>query len=164
MAGRFIIKQHNTVEEIRQEMRKTKDGKYRLQLAVIERIMVNPNTRSPKIQKELLVGVNTITKYLKLYNEGGFKALKNMPKSGHNSGNPKWDNKIFEELFKEIDKQEQHWSSPKIQEWIESKYEVKIALSTIKHRLKRGGYSHKSSRPKPDKGDVKQQEEFKKKG
>ena len=136
MAGRFIIKQHNTVEEIRQEMRKTRDGKYRLQLAVIERIMVNPKTRSPKIQKELVVGVNTITKYLRLYNEEGMKALKQMPKSGHNNGNPRWSDEIFEELFKEIDRQEQHWSSPKMQEWIESKYEVKIPLSTIKLMLR----------------------------
>lgn len=69
-------------------MRKDKDVKYRLQLAIIERIMVNPHTLSKDIQKELLVGVNTITKYLRLYNEGGVKALKSIQKSGHNNGNP----------------------------------------------------------------------------
>jgi transposase len=65
-------------------------------------------------------------------------------------------------LCDKLDLMEEYWSIPKMQSWIEENYGVKIPLSTIHHRLGVNGYSFKSSRPNPYKGDPNLQAAFKK--
>ena len=69
---------------------------------------------------------------------------------------------IFTDIFKTLDKMDEYWSIPKIQKLIETKHGIKVPLETIRSRLKKAGYSYKSNRPSPYKGDKELQEEFKK--
>ena len=43
--------------------------------------------------------------------------LKKIRITGRKEGNPKWENGIFEKLFKKVDTMEEYWSIPKMQEW-----------------------------------------------
>ena len=49
-----------------------------------------------------------------------------------------------------------------MREWIISEYGIEIPARTIQARVKKNGYSFKSSRPSPYKGDKEKQEAFKK--
>ena len=154
------IKEHDTIEELREKIRYTKDGRYQLRLNTI--VLAKRGIRSKEIQKELMISSKTYYSWIHHYNEGGTEALENIKITGRKEGNPKWDNKIFEELFLELDAMEEYWSIPKMQNWIKERYNKDIPYSTVEYRLHKSKYSYKSNRPSPYKGDKELQEEFKK--
>ena len=49
-----------------------------------------------------------------------------------------------------------------MQKLVEEKHGVKIPCKTVRHRVKKAGYSYKSNRPSPYKGNKELQDEFKK--
>jgi len=57
---------------------------------------------------------------------------------------------------------DEYWSIPKMQKLVEELHGVKVPYETMRMRVKRAGYSYKSNRPSPYKGDAELQEEFKK--
>jgi transposase len=160
MAKPITINKQHTEQELEKEIKHTRDGKYRLRIQVILQAMQKKS--SIEIHKNLLVNKDTIFRWVRWYNEKGLQGIKEVSKGGRKEGNPIWDNNIFDALCDKLDLMEEYWSIPKMQSWIEENYGVKIPLSTIHHRLGVNGYSFKSSRPNPYKGDPNLQAAFKK--
>ena len=82
--------------------------------------------------------------------------------SGRKDGNPKYDDKIFIEVFEKLELMQEYWSIPKMQKLVLELHKIKVPYETMRMRVKRAGYSYKSNRPSPYKGDKALQEEFKK--
>lgn len=154
-----IIKQH-TKEELEKELKTTRDGRYRLRLQTL--LLVHDKLSGAVIAKQLMIQRETLFKWVKWYNEKGLEGIRNVSSGGRPEGNPKWDDSIFEALFAKLDLMEEYFSVPKMQSWIEDTYEIVIPENTIHNRLKAGGYTFKSSRPNPYKGDPNLQAAFKK--
>ena len=110
----------------------------------------------------MLISKNTYYHWLHSYNDGGTEALKAIKKVGQKNGNPKYDDKIFKEVFAKLDLMEEYWSIPKMQKLVLELHNVQVPYETMRMRVKRAGYSYKSNRPSPYKGDKGLQEEFKK--
>lgn len=162
MAKPITIKIQHTSEELEREVKKTRDGNYRLRVQVILSIVQGKETK--KIQQELMISNPTIFSWIKRYNDKGLEGLHEICRGGRKEGNPKWNDAIFKALFAKLDLMEEFWSVPKMAEWIAEQYEQKIPERSIHNRLKKGGYSFKSSRPNPYKGDPELQAAFKKTG
>ena len=159
MGKKLELKNHDSKKELKEEIRKTKDGRYELKLRVI--LMAKEGYSPTEIKKILMIAGATYSRWIKQYNEEGKEGLKRYER-GRKEGNPKWDKKIFEELFKKLDKMEEYWSVPKMREWIKEEYKKDIPDSTIEYHLHKANYSWKTNRPSPYKGDKEKQESFKK--
>ena len=160
MAKSITINKQHTKEELEKELKRTKDGRYRLRLQAI--LLVYEKLSGVEIMKQLMIQRLTLFNWVKWYNERGLEGIKNVSSGGRPEGNPKWDDSVFEALFAKLDMMEEFWSVPKMAVWIEENYSVSIPENTIHNRLKAGGYSFKSSRPNPYKGDPNLQAAFKK--
>ncbi len=154
------LQDHNTLKELRQEMRKTTDGRYQLRVHTI--VLLKEGERSSKIRERLLIGSDTYCRWIRSYNDGGLEALKKIKITGRKEGNPEYDDYIFEELFQKLDLMQEYWSVIKMQKFVKELHNVKVPNETMRMRVKRAGYSYKSNRPSPYKGDEQKQEEFKK--
>jgi transposase len=160
MAKKITIIEHNTKEELEYEIKRTRDGRYRLRMQVI--ILCMEGLPSHEIQSRLIISRPALFRWVKWYNEKGLERIRDVSSGGRPEGNPKWDNSIFDALFAKLDAMEEFFSVPKMQVWIEETYGKKIPERTIHDRLRVGGYSFKSSRPNPYKGDPNLQAQFKK--
>jgi transposase len=118
--------------------------------------------RTVDIVKQLLIGRHSVSIWIKLYNQHGLDGLKNFSLGGRKEGDVKWSNEIFTALFEKLDSMDEFYSVPKMQSWIEDTYGVTIPQNTIHNRLRAGGYTFKSSRPNPYKGNPNLQASFKK--
>jgi len=161
MAKAITIIKHNTEEVLRKEISTTKDGRYRLRLQTI--LLVTQGLHSEQIMKQLMISRNSIFRWVKWYNKNGIEGIKTVSVGGRPEGNPKWDDAIFAALYKKLDLMEEFWSVPKMAVWLQDEYNVTIPEPTIHNRLKVAGYTFKSSRPNPYKGDPNLQAQFKKK-
>ena len=153
------LKNHDTENELLQEIRSTNNGRYQHRLRTI--LLAKRGITSKDIREELLISSATYSKWLKSYNEHGKEILK-QHNSGRKDGNPKYDAKIFKELFEKLDLMEEYWSISKMQKLVLELHNVQVPDETMRMRVKRAGYSYKSNRPSPYKGDKEKQEEFKK--
>lgn len=161
MARKITLKNHQSNEELERELKYTKDGRYRLRVQAI--LLAQEGLKSHEIVEQLKITPRTFFRWKRWYNERGLSGIKEVSKGGRPEGNPIWDNAIFEGLYAKLDAMEEYWSVPKMKEWLIEEYGVSIPNSTIEHRLKVNGYSFKSSRPSPYKGDEEKQKGFKKK-
>ena len=124
-------------------------------------IKIGEQKQIQEISKELMISRRSISTWNKRFLQQGIVGLRDN-NGGRKEGNPKWNTEIFNELIKEIDKQEQYWSIPKMMEWIEQRFKKEIPEQTIWYQLDKRGYSYKSSRPHPYLGNKEKQESFKK--
>lgn len=161
MSKKLELKNHDSKKELREAIRKTKDGRHELRLRVI--LMLKEDYSPTEIKKVLLIAGATYSRWIKRYNAEGKEGLKRH-ESGRKEGNPKWDKQIFVELLKKLDEMEEYWSVPKMQKWIKEEYKEDIPDSTIEYHLHKANYSWKTNRPSPYKGDKAKQDSFKKKG
>jgi transposase len=156
---RIEITEHNTIDEIENEIKSVLPGRYRLRLQTI--FLTKKGIHPSEIQKTLLVSKYAYYTWIHKYNNGGMQALK-QHNSGRKNGNPKYDDKIFVELFEKLDLMQEYWSIPKMQKLVLDLHKIEVPYETMRMRVKRAGYSYKSNRPSPYKGDKALQEEFKK--
>ena len=153
------LKDHDTEEELLQEIRNTKNGRYQHRLRTI--LLAKRGISSKSIREEMLISSATYSKWLKDYNEHGKEILKQY-NSGRKNGNPKYEDKIFKEVFERLDLMEEYWSIAKMQKLVLELHKVQVPDETMRMRIKRAGYSYKSNRPSPYKGDADLQADFKK--
>jgi transposase len=153
------LKNHDTEDELLHEIRSTNNGRYQRRLRTI--LLAKRGISSKAIREELLISSATYSKWLKNYNEHGKDILK-QHNSGRKNGNPKYDDKIFKEVFEKLDLMEEYWSIPKMQKLVLELHNVQVPYETMRMRVKRAGYSYKSNRPSPYKGDKELQDNFKK--
>ena len=154
------VKETYTVEELRKIVKSSKDEGQKTRIRAIIDLLLGKTKE--EVMTSFVISRTTLWFWINKYNKKGPEGLI-FSKGGRKEGNPKWDKKIFDELIKEIDKNEKLWSLLIMQEWIEEKYNTKIPLQTIWYHLWLKKYSYKSLRPSPYKGDEEVQEAFKKK-
>ena len=159
MSMRLKIAEHNTIEELEEEIRAQQPGRYRLRLQAI--LLAKQGKSNKEVQKTLLISRHAFYSWIHKYNDGGLEKLKEYNR-GRKEGNPKYDAKIFAEVFEALERMDEYWSIPKMQKLVEEKHGIKVPYETMRHRVKKAGYSYKSDRPSPYKGDKGLQEEFKK--
>jgi len=155
------LKNKNTLTKLKKEIEKTKNEKYRTRVKTIIKLKESPHKSKKEIAEELMISNFSLFSWLKIYNEKGLNGLK-IKKTGRPQGKNKWDKAFFEDLVKEINKSDKFWTLKLMQEWLKKEKEVEIPSQSIWYRITQLGYSHKSSRPFPYKGDREKQEEFKK--
>lgn len=160
MSNNIQLQNHNSINELKNYIKKKSvDERQKTRLRVI--LSIKEGSLKQDIAKKLVVHIDTITDWVKNYNEKGIQGLVTN-KGGRKEGNPKWDTVIFNELVKEIDKQEKYWSIPIMMKWIKDTHKKDIPEQTVWYHINKQGYSHKSARPHPYLGDKEKQEAFKK--
>ena len=155
----LILKNKDTIKELKEEVKKTNDEKYKTRLKAI--ILLKKKQKLHEVSDSLVVSMRSISRWVKIYNKSGKKGLKTK-KAGRPKGKKKWDDKIFKKLTKEINKADRYWSVRLMTDWMKKNEEVEIPESTMWYKITQLGYSNKSSRPYPYKGDKEKQKEFKK--
>ena len=83
------------------------------------------------IFEKMLISKNTYYHWLHSYNDGGTEALKAIKRVGQKNGNPKYDDKIFKELFEKLDLMDEYWSIPKMQELVLKLHNVQVPYAYI---------------------------------
>jgi len=96
---RIKIAEHNTIDEIENEIKNVLPGRYRLRLQTI--FLAKRGIHPQEIQKTLLISRHAFYTWIHKYNDGGMEALKQHNR-GRKEGNPKYDAKIFKELFEKL--------------------------------------------------------------
>lgn len=159
--NRCKIASHHSLTELILAKNKSSDDGQKLRLRAI--INIKKGKLMQQISEELVVSEKSLGVWLAKYNEKGVSGLASN-KGGRPEGNPKWDTKIWESLGNTIKTRGGYWSIPKMQEWIENTYKKAIPEQTVWYHLDKLGFSYKSSRPHPYKGDRERQGSFKKGG
>lgn len=158
MATSLSVVAHDSIEELRAFLVRTRDEGYRRRIRAIIRIKeVEPHGA---VARALCASRTSVCSWITKYNIGGTAALV-ANKGGRSEGNPLWDASVFDNLAKEIDKGG-YWSAPRMQCWIREHHRNDIPKQTIWYRMDHLGYSYKGARPHPAQGDTRRQEAFKK--
>lgn len=160
MATSLSVVAHDSIEELRALLARTRDEGYRKRIRAI--IRIKEGSPRGKVARALGASRTSLCSWITKYNIGGSLALA-PSKGGRPKGNPKWDALHFEKLAKEIDKGG-YWSIPRMQEWLTQNYTVNIPEQTVWYRMDQLGYSYKGARPHPAQGNKEKQESFKKGG
>jgi transposase len=156
---RHILASSHTLDELMEAKNKSSDLGQKLRLRAI--INIKKGKFIKQVSEELLVSRRSISEWQNKYNEKGIEGLLSN-RGGRSEGNPKWNALIFKKLGEMIKKTGGYWSIPKMQAWVNEKYRKIIPEQTIWYHLNMLGFSYKSARPHPYKGDLKRQESFKK--
>lgn len=149
---------HDTEPELQKKLRHAHDAAFKTRLKAI--LLAKKGKTRFEIVAQLTVNPGSVTIWLQRYNDRGTSALLSN-KGGRPGGNPIWDQDVFDDLAKEIDKGG-YWSIPKMQEWIERHKKKVIPEQTVWYRMDKLKYSYKSSRPSPVQGNYDKQAAFKK--
>lgn len=137
------IRQDIPASVIRRTIKNTQDATYRLRLMIIEKLLSERTMSLQAVARALIVNRETVTKCLKLFNDGGIDLLR--PKqAGRKEGNPKYDGEIFMELIKVIKDNRKEWSVYQMQDFIKERHEVVVPESTIYYRIAKLGLSVRS--------------------
>lgn len=158
MATRTTLRPRTSVKHLRQTLARSDDEAQKTRIRAI--ISIKEGDTHTEVAQRFCTGRDTIARWVQVYNEGGTSALK-MNKGGRPKGNHTWEQSLFTSLVKEVDKGG-YWSVPRMQEWLREHKQQEVPESTVWYHVTRLGYSHKSARPHPYKGDTKKQEVFKK--
>ena len=148
-----------TIDDLIEVKNRSHDEGQKLRLRAI--INIRKGKQIQQVAEDLLVSRRSLATWQqRLHKKGTDGLLSN--KGGRPEGNPKWSAHIWEELGKEIKTTGGYWSIPKMQDWILNIYQEKIPEQTVWYHLDKLGFSYKSARPHPYKGDKERQESFKK--
>ncbi len=160
MAKPLSVTAHDSTEELRALLARTRDEGYKKRIRAIIRLQEGEPHR--EVARSLGASPTSVCLWITKYNACGSLALA-PNKGGRPEGNPKWDSAIFDELAKEIDTGG-YWSIPRMQKWISEHYKKDIPEQTVWYRMDKLDYSYKGARPHPVQGNKERQEAFKKGG
>lgn len=156
--GKIELRDRDTVADLEAAAKHSRDDAQKNRLRALVR--VKQGATHSAVAEEFSVSRSSLVFWIKAYNEGGIGALK-MSKGGRPEGNPRREKRVFEALAREIDKGDRYWSVPVMAGWIKEKYGKEIPENTLWYHVRHLDYSYKSARPRPEKGDAKKQEAFK---
>ena len=156
---KHTLSPHHTLAELIETKNKSSDAGQKFRLRAI--INIKKGKLIKQVAEELSVSRKSVGVWRAAYNEKGVKGLVSN-KGGRIEGNPKWDTEIFDALGNNIKIAGGYWSVPKMQGWIKDTFKKTIPLQTIWYNVIVLGFSYKSARHHPYKGDKERQESFKK--
>ena len=148
-----------SVSEIKKEIRTTADERYKTKLRAI--LSFHRGNSQKQIEETMILSRRALHNWIVIYNASGMESLKTNV-GGRPKGSKKWDDAPFRHLARAINNHDQYWSIPLMIKWLEEHEKITVPQSTVWYRMLQIGYSHKSSRPFPYKGDPEKQEAFKK--
>jgi transposase len=148
-----------SVRRMEAEIKTTTDEKYKTRLRAV--LLFKQGRSQKEITETMIVSRRSVHGWIVTYNEEGRDGLRTRT-TGRPLGRVTWSEASFERLAREIDTSERYWSVHLMAEWLAEHEKTIIPESTIWYRITKIGYSHKSSRPYPYKGDAEQQTVFKK--
>jgi transposase len=148
-----------SISAIKKEIRTTTDEAYKTRLRAI--LSFYKGNSQKHIEETMILSRRALHNWIVLYNASGMESLKTNV-GGRPKGKTKWDNAPFERLAKEINSHDQYWSIALMMKWLEEHEKITVPQTTVWYRMIQLGYSNKSSRPFPYKGDPEKQEAFKK--
>ena len=149
---------HDTEGQLREKLRHAHDEAFKTRLKAV--LLAMGGKKRFEIVARLTVDAKSVTVWLQRYNEKGTMALATN-KGGRPEGNPKWEQSVFDDLTKEVDKGG-YWSIPRMQEWLKKHQNKDIPEQTVWYRMDQLNYSYKSARPSPIGGSSEKREAFKK--
>jgi transposase len=149
---------HDTESELRVKLAHAHDEAFKTRLKAV--LLALSGKKRFEIVERLTVDASSVTLWLHRYNEKGTVALATN-KGGRPEGNPKWDQSLFDELARAIDKGG-YWSIPRMQEWLKKNKKKEIPEQTVWYRMDQLKFSYKSARPTPIGGSKEKREDFKK--
>ena len=145
------IKCHNTLEEIRSLLKKSISNDFKLRLLVLEKIISDSKITTSTVCQMFFIETQTLSRWLKWYNEGGLEKLKNgNGGKGSNSGRKNlYSKEMFECLVCELDKQQNViWTLEKMRSFLKLTFKSNNkdipTIQAIHYRLKKE-YPHKYS-------------------
>lgn len=156
---RIQITRSISLVEIKKEIRTTADEAYKTRLRAV--LSFYKGNSQKHIEETMILSRRALHNWIVLYNAFGIESLKTNV-GGRPKGKTKWDSAPFERLAKAIDSHDRYWSTPLMMKWLEENEKITVPQSTVWYRMIQIGYSNKSSRPFPYKGDSEKQEAFKK--
>ena len=159
MSKTIQLANHHSEQALKEILKTSQDEGQKTRLRVI--LGVKRGKLRKEVAEDLNLHIDTVTDIVKKYNSKGIKGLETN-KGGRPEGNPVWDTKIFDDLVKEIDKQDRYWSIPVMMQWIKEHKKEEIPYNTVWYHARNLDYSYKSARPHPYLGNKKRQEAFKK--
>src|SRR3989344_3444916 len=139
----LTVAAHDTQSGLREKLRYAHDEAYKTRIKALLLAMHRKNQY--EISQQLTVDLKSVTTWVQKYNKGGSEALVTN-KGGRPEGNPKWDDSIFTNLAKEIDKGG-YWSIPRMQKWLRENLKKEIPEQTVWYRMDQLNYSYKGARP-----------------
>lgn len=158
MATPLSVVAHDSTQDLRALLARTRDEGYRKRIRAI--IRMKEGELHGAVARALGASRTSVCSWITKYNTGGAAALATNT-GGRPEGNPLWDTSVFDNLAKEIDKGG-YWSIPRMQRWISEHHRKNIPEQTVWYRMDRLGYSYKGARPHPVQGNKERQETFKK--
>ena len=160
MAQALVLCAHDDDASLRAALKQATDHAHKTRIRAI--INIKAGISRFEVAEHFAVDRDTVTNWIHAYNDGGTAAL-HMSKGGRPADTPVWDNDIFTDLAKEIDKGG-YWSIPRMMRWIKEHKGKDIPEQTVWYRMDKLKYSYKSARPSPVQGSAKKQAAFKKRG
>lgn len=155
----ITLRNRDRIDVLTKAIKTTTDAGYATRLKAI--LLIKKGVARHKVADTLVVSRRSVTEWIKIYNTYGKQRLQSK-KTGRPKGKTQWDASIFKRLTVAIDASDQYWSVRLMQDWIQQHAQQDIPASTIWYRIRQIGYSNKSSRPYPYKGDQAKQAAFKK--
>ncbi|GHV04599.1 hypothetical protein AGMMS50229_06330 [Campylobacterota bacterium] len=137
------IRKDIPVSVIRRTIKNTADSGFRLRLMIIEKLLSEPALSLQAVAAALIVNRETVTKCLRLFNQGGTDLLR-PKKAGRKEGNPKYDGEIFMELIRVLERDRHDWSVYQMQDYIKERHAVVVPESTIYYRIAKLGFAKRT--------------------
>ena len=159
MAQSIAVAERDSIDELRTVLQKSRDEGQKTRIRAVIAAKVG-GSRS-HIAALFSICERSVTNWIKAYNESGTEALRTKV-GGRPKGSARWSDDIFQRLVAAIDQEGGYWSIPRMQGWLKEHAEHIVPLVTIWYRVSALGYSYKSARPVPEKGNEEMQAHFKK--
>jgi transposase len=156
------VTRRGSIKSLKKAIRQSSDEGQKTRIRVI--IKSKKGVSCGCICDDFHIAPNSVRNWIRAYNSNGIEGLATN-RGGRPKGSVKWEDDIFKKLGKAIeDEPNTYWSLKKMQQWITEDAQKNIPIVTLWKRITANGYTHKSARPTPVKGDKKTQETFKKGG
>jgi len=140
MPKKIHLKQHDTLEEWHDEIRRIRNNEHKLKMLAIEKIMANPNISGEEVQKTFFISPATMYSWVKQYNNDGLEGLKkgNEKKRGSGKGNKKVDDEVYLALKEAIaNNPDKKWTGKEKEAYIKEEFGLEVSEQAIAYRMKR---------------------------
>lgn len=138
------IKYHNTLEEIRDLLKKSITSDFKLRLLVLEKMISHPKMNASEICQIFFIEKQTLYRWLRWYNEGGLDKLKfGNGGKGINSGRKTiYSKEMFNLLINELEKKQNLvWTLEKMRFFLKTTFKLNDdelpTIQAIFYRLKK---------------------------
>ncbi|HFU76046.1 MAG TPA: helix-turn-helix domain-containing protein [Arcobacter sp.] len=140
MSKKIYLKQHDTLKEWHEKIRRIRNKEHKLKMLVTEKIMANPNITGEEVQKIFFISPATMYCWIKQYNINGLEGLKNANEKqrGSGRGNKKVDDEVYLALKKAIaNNSSKKWTGKEKVAYIKEQFGIEVSEQAVAYRMKK---------------------------